>query len=206
MALGNYTELKEAVADWLARSDLDDRIPDFIRMAEAMFNREIRHRSMQARSETTLTAGDSYVGLPANFREMITVTVESDPRRVLDPINQLDFDRRYGNAQGLPRGYYIAGDEIRIGPPSDSDYTLEILYYQNIPPLGGTQTNNWLLTDWPDVYLYGALIHTAPFIKEDSRLSTWFGAYREAANKLEEDSKHGLFGSGQTMRINMKVT
>ena len=29
MALGTFTELKDAIADWLDRSDLTARIPDF---------------------------------------------------------------------------------------------------------------------------------------------------------------------------------
>ena len=39
MALDNYANLKDAVADWLDRSDLDSRIPDFISLAEARVNR-----------------------------------------------------------------------------------------------------------------------------------------------------------------------
>ena len=39
MALGTFTELKDAIADWLDRSDLTARIPDFIALAEARINR-----------------------------------------------------------------------------------------------------------------------------------------------------------------------
>ena len=39
MAIGTYAELQTAVANWLDRDDLTDRIPEFIALAEAKMNR-----------------------------------------------------------------------------------------------------------------------------------------------------------------------
>jgi len=47
MAIGNYSELNTAVANWLNRDDLTDRIPEFIVLAEARFNRVLRIRAME---------------------------------------------------------------------------------------------------------------------------------------------------------------
>ena len=44
MAIGTFAELKTATANWLDRSDLTDRIPEFIALAEARFNRVLRIR------------------------------------------------------------------------------------------------------------------------------------------------------------------
>ena len=49
MAIGTYDELKTAVANWLDRDDLTDRIPEFISLAEARFNRVLRLRSMETK-------------------------------------------------------------------------------------------------------------------------------------------------------------
>ena len=35
MSISTYSELKTAVANFLARTDLTDQIPDFIQLAEA---------------------------------------------------------------------------------------------------------------------------------------------------------------------------
>ena len=42
MALTTYSEPKTAIANWLDRSDLDDRIPEFIQLAEARHRRDLR--------------------------------------------------------------------------------------------------------------------------------------------------------------------
>ena len=46
MAISNYAELQTATANWLDRTDLTDRIPEFIDLAESTFNRTIRNRQM----------------------------------------------------------------------------------------------------------------------------------------------------------------
>ena len=43
MAITTYAELKTAIANWLNREDLTSVIPDFISLAEADFNRKLRH-------------------------------------------------------------------------------------------------------------------------------------------------------------------
>ena len=43
MPLSNYTELTASIADTLNRDDLTAVIPDFIKLAEAQLNRDLRH-------------------------------------------------------------------------------------------------------------------------------------------------------------------
>ena len=47
MALDTYTNLKTAIANFLARDDLTSEIDDFIDLTEAEFNRELRIRAME---------------------------------------------------------------------------------------------------------------------------------------------------------------
>ena len=71
MALSNYTGLKASIADFLNRDDLTAVIPDFITLAEAQINRDIRHFKMEARSSGQQDAGDEYMQTPADWIETI---------------------------------------------------------------------------------------------------------------------------------------
>ena len=62
MALSNYNDLKASIADFLNRDDLTSVIPDFISLAEAQLNREIRHWRMEDRSIATIDS--QYTALP----------------------------------------------------------------------------------------------------------------------------------------------
>ena len=47
MAISTYVELQTAVANWLDRDDMSARIPEFIALTEARFNRILRIRAME---------------------------------------------------------------------------------------------------------------------------------------------------------------
>jgi len=58
MAITSYATLKTSIANFLARSDLDTQIPEFIQLAEARINRELETREQEKRSQATLEVGD----------------------------------------------------------------------------------------------------------------------------------------------------
>ena len=61
MAVTTYAELQTALDNWLARTDLQSRHPEFIALAEARMNRELETRGQAKRVTTTTTADDAYV-------------------------------------------------------------------------------------------------------------------------------------------------
>ena len=80
MAIGTFAQLKTAAANWLDRSDLTDRIPEFIALAEARFNRELRTRDMETVSTAISTvAGTREYSLPTGFVQMKEFHLSTDP-------------------------------------------------------------------------------------------------------------------------------
>ena len=205
MALSNYTELKDAIADWLDRSDLTARIPDFIALAEARVNRELRIRAMEVRSTMTATVNKRYFNLPGGYLQMRNFQINTNPITPLEYITPEMLDRLYGSSTtGKPRAYTLIGDEIQLAPIPDSEYTIEMAFYEKFTPLGdgtsGTVTSNWLTKNAPDVLLYGALIEAEPFIKNDERIQLWLTAYKEAIDKIQKADERDRH-SGSQMRV-----
>ena len=64
MAISTYSELQTAVANWLDRDDLTARIPEFIVLAEARYNRELRIRGMETIVDISTVAGTRSYALP----------------------------------------------------------------------------------------------------------------------------------------------
>jgi len=76
-----------------------------------------------------------------------------------------------------------------------------LLYYQKVPSLS-SNSDNWLLLEAPDVYLYGALLHSAPYLAEDQRVAVWAQMYSAAVARLNEYSDNARFsGSGLTLKV-----
>jgi len=148
MALTNYTELQASVADFLNRSDMTSVIPDFITMCEADMNRTLRVREMSIRTRAPINS--QYVKLPADFLGMRNIDLLTDPVTPLSYLNLQNLDiHRSNKSTGKPLYYSIMQGSIEFSPVPDSEYTLEIIYYQKIPALS-TNSTNWLLTDHPD--------------------------------------------------------
>jgi hypothetical protein len=63
-----------------------------------------------------------------------------------------------------------------------------------VPALSGTNATNWLLTEAPDVYLYGALVHTAPYLKDDARIQVWEALFAQGIENLRTSSVEAKYG------------
>ena len=205
MALNTYTGITDAVADWLDRSDLTARIPDFIALAEARINRDLRIRPMEVRSTMNTTAGKRYFQLPGGYLQMRNIQINTDRIQPLEYITPEMLDRLYGgSSSGLPSAYTLIGDEIQLAPIPDAEYELEMAFYEKFTSLGdgtaGTVTTNWLTENAPDVLLYGALLEAEPFIKNDERIPVWLQAYRDGMDKLQKADANDRH-SGSAMRV-----
>ena len=205
MALSTYTELKDAIADWLDRSDLTARIPDFIALAEARISRDLRIRPMEVRSIMYTTSGQKYFNLPGGYIQMRNIQLNTNPTQPLEYITPEMLDRLYGsNTTGKPKAYTLIGDEIQLSPVPDSAYELEMAFYEKFTALGdgtsGTVTSNYLTKNAPDVLLYGALMEAEPFIKNDERVAVWLNGYSNAVEKLQKADQRDRH-SGSAMRI-----
>lgn len=203
MAINTYATLVTAVENWLARDDLTDRIPEFITLAEAKFNRVLMHPSMEKRSTTTVDTGSTapeYISLPSDFQTMRRIRLSGvTGKPALEFMSQTQIaDFRYSrdNVTGQPTKYSIMGSEIELAPTPSQNYVLEMVYRANISALTSTNTTNWLLTLAPDLYLYGSLLEAAPHIKEDERLPMWASAVSTVIDQLNTLGERQSYNSG----------
>jgi len=204
MALTNYTGLKASLADFLNRDDLTSVIPDFVALAEAQINRDVRHWRMEARSSGQQDPADEYMQIPADWVETIRLHLTGTGTSVVNLVSRdamADKRAAQENAAGTPRMYTHANGQFQLFPTPDATTNFELLYYQKIPSLI-TNTDNWLLLEAPDVYLYGALLHSAPYLAEDARLAVWAQLYSAAVQRLNQTSEDAMFsGSGLTLKV-----
>lgn len=204
MALNTYTALKTSIADFLNRDDLTSVIPDFISLAEAQMNRDVRHWKMEARSSGQQSSGDEYMQVPSDWIETIRLHLTGSGTTVVNLVSRDAMaDKRAANEDetGTPRMYTHADGQFQLYPTPSVDTDFELLYYQKIPSLS-SNADNWLLLEAPDVYLYGSLLHSAPYLAEDQRVAVWAQMYSAAVARLNESSESARYsGSGLTMKV-----
>ena len=203
MSITTYDELKASVADFVNRDDLTAVIPTFISLAEADIQRRVRHWRQEKRSTAELDT--QYSAIPADFLEVIRFSITSGTTKPLELISQaemLENRRSSSNALGSPSFYALTAGEFEVFPIPDVTYDVELYYYSRVSPLSDTTSTNWLLEYFPDAYLYGALMHTAPYLKEDARTQVWMSLYQNAIDAINAASEKAKFGgSGRRMKI-----
>jgi hypothetical protein len=186
----NYATLQSTIADYLNRGDLTSQIQTFIQFVEADINTRLRCREMIVRSEATSSA--EYVQLPSDWLEAINLTIVGgkSPLRyiTLDKSDQVNEAKSYTS----PAFYSLMNGAIEIVPPPADDIDIEMIYYGKVPALSDATPTNWLLTKAPDVYLYGAMVHAAPYLMDDPRVQVFGQVYLSRVESLNEESQKSL--------------
>ena len=198
MSIGTFAELKTAAANWLDRSDLTDRIPEFIVLAEARFNRILRIRDMETVSTAISTVGGTReYSLPTGFVQMKEFHLTTEPITPLSYITPEMMSRMWaGSTTAKPQVFTIIADNVRLGPSPDAVYTTSMLYYKTFTALSDSNTTSDMLTNNPDVYLYGTLLEAEPFIMNDERVALWATAFKQAIDDIQfQDNKDRHSGS-----------
>jgi hypothetical protein len=136
MTIATYSELKSSILNFLGRPS-DPLIPtaDLIRLFESDAARKLRTHHQVASATITTVGGTASYALPTDFLSMIEVKVSSaTPVETITymPPGQLDDAWPFSWS---PKGYTIEGSEIRIGPPPDAAYTIQMKYYAKLVPL-----------------------------------------------------------------------
>lgn len=195
----NLGELRAAFEDWLARTDLSARIPDFLRLVTAEIQRRIKPQDDEVSIVLSLANGTSV--LPADFNGVKVVHTDQDRGYPIPSMNENYAERVYvaENQTVWPVGYVIRRGEIEIIPGGDTG-TVTLVYYKKLSDLEADADTNAVLTDHPDVYLYGALMHAANFIQDMQRQSTFAAMYEGAFRALAKDVQFKRYGSDPLTR------
>ena len=206
MAITNYTNLQTTIADFLNRDDLTSVIPTFIQLAEAQINREIRHYKMEQRANGQQSGGDQWMQIPHDWLETIRLHVIAQGTSAVTLTSRAAMaDIRAKNediSTKTPYLYCHSDSQFELYPTPSEDMEFELLYYQKIDNLSSETTTNWLLEDAPDVYLYGALLHSAPYLADDARVAVWAQMYSAAVQNVNGASEQARYsGSGMTLKV-----
>ena len=204
MAITDYAGLQTTIASYLARTDLTNLVPDFIRLAEIRLRRELRIRQMLRSATTTTTGGDSTVDLPDDFLEVRDLIVVANPVRPITYMSPSVFSRNARTTEvGYPVDYTILATEFKFAPIPDTAYTIQILYYAAPYFLTSTNPSNSFLSNCPDLLLYGALLEAEPYLMNDQRIQVWAGMYQKGVDALTQSDEQAQYSG---IPLSMKLT
>jgi hypothetical protein len=204
-----YTELVAAARAYADRQDIevDANIDIFILMAEARMNRVLKTREQSARTITPTVDNQEYYSLPPDYRGMRDIqlnssSIESESTTTgFTYLNPYQFNSKQDSIYGGTLYYTIIANQIQIYPCQEAGKNIEIVYFQKVPPLGEDNSDNWMSSEHPDIYLAGIVAEIESFVKNYEVAKSWDSKMSRSIEELEtSDVEERWSGSPLSMR------
>ncbi len=199
MALSTYTELKAALLTKLSTDSnelTDGMVSDAVNLVEAKINRRTRVGQAERLAEATYSAStnsieDRTIPAPLRMTEMITLAIkkpsEDDTQyRELEYVSPNAIYRYYGKSIQLHEMRYTYRRQIEFSHSVSEDHSVLMHYLKGWDLAAETTGANWLLTHYPDLYVYGSLLELSRdrFAIDKEMKADWKEAWKEGMKEL----------------------
>lgn len=204
----DYATLQAAIGIYGKRADITANVDMLIQLAEA----EIYADSTLGGSEIVTSAlvtspGSDLIALPSTYQgaRSLVMTSPSYQMKFRTP-NQLYANWAAG-AEGAPQEYTVLGRggplgqfQLQVRPTPTVAWVLRMVYNSQLAALSSV-SSNWLLSAYPNLFLFGALRQAAAFAIEDERIQVWDSAYKQLLLKIARRQEEQLYPNGLQMVI-----
>lgn len=167
MKITNYGTLKTAIADFAERADLTTQIPYFVDYAQQEIARNLRGSINTVAADITVSA--STVAVPSDFQASRRLYLSVTPVRTIafcSPETLAEVGAEY-TTSSYPSHVSVQGSNFVFAPPFGSSSTGKLLYWATPAVMSADTDTNVVLTEYPFLYLYGALSELFRYIIDD---------------------------------------
>lgn len=213
--LGSYENLRTLIGNFLNRDDdeLVARIPDFIALGEAAIRRhqEWFTEIYSLRNGEPFTVTAVPMTLPNYVRDVTAIWIAGTGQRYYSiDIATPDIWRANvhsnADATGVPTLALISpvmddwmrlkGARLLLWPRPSGELDIDFEYVRDLPPLAAVGSTALSLRH-PDLYLYAALMESAPFLLHDERLPMWRERYERIVREINRERELAAYAAPQ---------
>ncbi len=164
MAISTYSELKTAVTDYMDRSDLSARQAEFVLAGEGWLNRQLRMLDMIQTATGSLSTSVRTLALPSRYMEKVSFRLTDPQKKLIYVTPERIGDYADLTSSGEP-SYYTVTSYLEFDRIPDAAYSYSLTYYRGYL-LSGSSDTNYLLTNYPQAYLYASVKAGAVFCQD----------------------------------------
>jgi len=197
MAIDSYANLKQAIENFSHRTDISNVIDNFIELAENDIDKRLMLRNNELRATATMSTTDRFLALPDRFLKMRRLTLIN---------GSLNYEIEYRGSESMPiqdsagrPKYFTVTSQLEFDRVADSAYTLEMSYFSRLVPLTSSNTSNDVLTDYPDLYLWGCLTQLALWEKDLEQFQVYQSKFDNAMSEANKQERKGRYGTAPRM-------
>jgi hypothetical protein len=184
MSIGTYSELKTAITDFMARTDVAGNAADFISLGEARLNRLLGIVGTTA----------PLTGVIGSDEINISALSVHEPQNLYVTYGTSEFcltSRTLGTyttttIQGRPSIWAIEAQKIKFDRPLQEASSFRFVYLGRFALSDAAPTNEFL-TNHPDLYLAASIVWGCTYTK-DPAISLWKSALDEFVAEVSAEN------------------
>jgi len=209
VALDTFANLKASIINWSKRNNLTDLlVEDFIRLAEVeMYANPVKTldiRGMETRSQANVTTTSRFLALPDNFLEMrglnLNLTVDGSEDNYVDLIYRTQEQLKVYEGPAVP-AFFTVNSQIEMDVTPDQAYPLEMHYFEKPTPLSDSNTTNEVLTNNPNIYLFGSLWALHNYFRNEQEAAYYYDLFISAIRGEVKKDTRGRYGPAPVIRV-----
>ena len=203
MSLDTFDNLKLEIIDWSHRGNLDLKVDSFIALAETeMYSNPtkiLKVRSGETLATGTASTSSRFLALPTGFIEMRRVRINTATGflrlsyRTPEQLVSTDGPCR-------PR-FFTVTDQIEFDTVPDEAYSVEFQYLAEFTPLSTSNQTNPVLTNEPNIYLYGALKQAFAYATDEQEALKYHTLFIDAIKGANKKYNAGKYGQSPVMKL-----
>lgn len=194
----DYDWLLAAVVDWSHRTDLADRIPGFIDLAERELFRDLSLRNVET-SISGQTSGGT-IDMPSGLSSFERIEISAGGTEYSLNYTSPNGVEALTDSPSRPSRYFIQDGVINLLSAPDGAYDYIIFYLPELTSLSDSNATNWLLTNHSDIYLKAVLLQVARFTRnfdDVARLEQEVGQALDSIKRADERKRFPIAGALQ---------
>lgn len=203
MSISTYAELQTAVGSYTHRDDTAARIPEFIQMGEADINRTIRTVDMETRSVSAMSTISRFQALPTGFVEIRSIYLQNPVKELLYLAPSSLRDSVVSETNSAEPSAFTIKDEIEFDCIPDQAYSMEIHYLKKYDI--AAESTNWMLTNYPSLYLYSAMVHASIYEMNDARAQMFRGYMDDEMSRINKSEARKRRTGNTFLRVDTGV-
>lgn len=183
----DYASLTSYLVDIFDRStdtDFTNRTDIFIGLAEDTWTPSLLSRKMEATASLT-TASDGTVALPADFYRMRSlggpINGAGTNLPMIGPTAQFGL---YPIATGDGSTNVQLMNDTLITVPANAGLVLTLDYWAMFVGLSASNTTNWIITNYPTLYLFSAMAQAAFWLEDYDKAQSLNGLASDYADTI----------------------
>jgi len=204
MSLSDYDGLKQEIIDWSHRDDLDTKIDTFIQLAETdMYANSVdilQIRDGETRVAFATNTTDRFVALPTGYQSMREVKIQIVNGESYEVYYRTPSQLNLLSSTGMPQ-FFTVSTQIEMNRISDQVYAGEFLYFQEFTALSSSNASNAVLTNFPNIYLFGALSALFKHVENDEQSNSYYQMFINSITGANDKDKLGRYGPAPVMRV-----